>query len=170
MCLFWVVSISVSAQIHVSEKATLNITEDAYIYKEKEVVGNHNAMALHKDKGILLVAKSEFTTKEKPTNQKPKQNVLKNTYNHLAKTEKAKTKTVYRITSQPSSSKFSSSGADSNLAVVTQHFRELGITDHVFIIEKHIYNTENLVFGRNIHSERNRYFTLHKTRPPPLSC
>lgn len=164
--LLCVVSNFVSAQIHVSENATLSISKNAYIYTKKEIAGNHNALAIYKDKGILFVAKS--SSKEKPAQKK--QNVLDHSNKHIAKNEKSKKEIpVYKITNQPLSEKSYSIGAESTLAVVTHHKRELGITAHIFFIENNIYIIENPVFGRNINSENKHFHTTPKIRPPPLS-
>lgn len=171
MCFLWVISNSVSAQIYVSGNTTLSISENTYIYTEKEIVGNHNAVTVYKENSIILVANSTPSPKEKPVHHK--QNVLDvdSTHKHVTKNVKAKTgKPAYKITSQPISEKFSSTGAESTLAVVIYQYKELGITAQTFFIEKNIYNTEKPDFDNTIHYENNHFSTTHKTRPPPLSC
>lgn len=165
-----VASNSVSAQIHVSENTTLSVTENAYIYTETEVVGNHNAVALYKDSGILLVAQSKTTPKEKPTNQKTKQNALEHSKKNLAKTEKPTAeKSVYQITSQPTSKNFLTGGIEKSIAVVTTYYRAIAIVPHTFIIKNQNIQNTIPVFGRVVNVKSKNDHITQKIRPPPLS-
>lgn len=173
VCILLAIGNSAFAQIVISENTTLSIGENAYIYTEsREVSGDHNAIIVNKDDGILLVSNSTaFRKAPKQTNPKPQKKSLERTSQKtIAKTEKPQQKErVCEITSQPASEKFSSAGAESTLAVVNNHYRELAFANHTFFIKKQILNKENPVFGRNIHSENNPFQAAPKTRPPPLS-